>query len=65
MTQRTFTTVAGVVFSVIALVHALRLVFGWTAVINGWVVPPGISGIAVVVFGALAYVAVQLRRLKR
>ena len=64
MTQRTFTTVAGVVFLFIAFVHALRLIFGWTAVINGWTVPHGVSWIAVVVFGALAYVAFQLKRSK-
>ena len=62
MTQRTFITVAGVMFLVIACVHALRLLCGWTAVINGWAVPPGVSGIAVVVFGLLAYTAFRLKR---
>ena len=62
MTQRTFHIVAGVVFLVIAFVHALRLIFGWTAVINGWVVPHGVSWIAVGVFGVLAYAAFRLKR---
>ena len=62
MTQRMFITVAGVMFLVIALVHALRLICGWTAVINGWAVPPGVSGIAVVVFRLLAYTAFRIKR---
>ena len=61
MTQRTFHVVAGAVFLVIALVHALRLIFGWTAVINGWTVPQGLSWIAVGVFGVLAYAAFRLK----
>ena len=65
MTQRTFHVVAGVVFLVIACVHALRLICGWTAIINGWAVPPGVSGIAVVVFGVLAYTAFRLKRSER
>ena len=65
MSQRTFITVAGVVFSVIAVAHELRLLCGWTAVINGWAVPYGVSWIAVIVFGALAYLAFQMRRSKR
>ena len=61
MTQRTFITIAGVMFLVIACVHALRLICGWTAVINGWTVPHGLSWIAVGVFGVLAYAAFRLK----
>ena len=62
MTQRTFITIAGVMFLVIACVHALRLIYGWTAVINGWAVPSVVSWIAVVVFSVLAYTAFRLKR---
>ena len=62
MTQRTFHLIAGSMFLLIACAHALRLIFGWTAVINGWVVSPVVSGIAVVVFGVLAYAAFRLKR---
>ena len=62
MTQRTFNVVAGTVFLVIALVHALRLICGWAIVINGWVVPHGVSWIPVGLFGVLAYTAFRLKR---
>ena len=57
MTQRTFRTTAGIVFGIIAVLHAKRIVFGWEAVIGGWVVPQWISWVAVLVFGGLAYTA--------
>lgn len=63
MTQRMFVAVAGVVFLLVALVHALRLIYGWTAIINGWTVPQWVSWAAVVVGSLLAYTA--FRRPKR
>ena len=62
MTQRTFTQVAGVIFLVIAVLHLLRLIFGWEAVIAGWPVPHILSWIALFVSGALAFTAFKLSR---
>jgi len=62
MTQRVFIRVAGVVFLAIAVLHLLRLVFGWEAVIAGWSVPQGLSWIALLVSGALALTAFKLNR---
>jgi hypothetical protein len=39
MNQKTFSLVASVIFLLVALVHALRLAFGWHAVVNTWAVP--------------------------
>lgn len=39
MNQKIFSTITLVIFSLIALLHALRLVYGWSAVIGGWEVP--------------------------
>ena len=61
MNQKTFYNVTLVVFSLIALLHALRLVYGWDAVIGGWAVPMWLSGAAVVLSGYLAYSAFKLR----
>ena len=61
MNQKTFSTVTLVIFSLIALLHALRLVYGWNAVIGGWSVPMWLSGLAVVLAGYLAYSAFKLR----
>ncbi len=55
MTQRTFSKVAGVIFLLIAVLHALRLVYGWGAVIGGWAVPMWLSWVALVVAGYLTY----------
>ena len=62
MTQQAFTRMAGVLFMGIALLHLLRVIFGWEAVINGWSVPHGVSWIAVLVFGGLASAAFKLKR---
>ena len=57
MTQQKFGRVAGVVFAIIAVLHGLRLLFRWGAVIGGWTVPLWVSGLAVAVAGGLAYAA--------
>ena len=62
MKQKTFTLTAGVVFSIIAVLHLLRLLFGWEATIGGWNVPLWISCVAIAVSGYLAYTAFKLRR---
>ena len=62
MNQKTFTFLAGLVFSLIAVLHVLRLLLGWKAAIGGWDIPLWLSWIATVLFGSLAYVAFTLRR---
>ena len=57
MTQRAFNTLAGTIFLAVALLHALRLLFGWHASIAGWIVPMWVSWIGVAVAGFLAYSA--------
>ena len=61
MNQKSFFNVTLVVFSLIALLHALRMVYGWNAAIAGWEVPMWLSGLSVVVSGYLAYSAFRLR----
>ncbi len=62
MNQRTFTLMAGAVFSLIAVLHVLRLLFGWEAVIGGWNVPLWVSWVAIVVSGYLASTAFRVGR---
>ena len=62
MHQKTFTFTAGVVFSLVAVLHALRIVLGWDAVIGGWHVPLLVSWLALPVSGYLAYTAFRLGR---
>ena len=52
-----FHRVVAVVASIITVLHLLRLVYGWEAVIGGWMVPLWLSVVAVVLFGWLAWKA--------
>ena len=50
-----YLVVTGLVFTAIALLHAFRIVFGWTVVFAGWTVPVWFSGVGVIVAGFFAY----------
>ena len=43
MNQRSFSLLAGVIFTIIALLHLLRIIYGWDPVVEGWTVPKWIS----------------------
>ncbi|MEX1997810.1 MAG: hypothetical protein WEA04_04020 [Candidatus Andersenbacteria bacterium] len=62
MNTKSFIQVAGPVFSLVALVHLLRVVFGWEAVIGGWEVPVWASVVAVILAGYLGFSAYQLMK---
>lgn len=49
-----FTTIAVVLFSLIALLQLVRLIFGWEVMVNGVTVPLWASGIAFVIATGLA-----------
>jgi hypothetical protein len=51
---RPFTTIAVAIFSVIALVHLLRLFFGWEVMVAGFVIPVWWSALGLIVAGGLA-----------
>jgi len=55
MTQRTFSLVTAVLFSLIALLHAVRLLRGWQVILGGAVMPLWISWIGLAIAGYLAY----------
>jgi hypothetical protein len=54
-----FTTIAFVVFSLIAFMHLLRLFFGWEVTVNGMIVPLWVSIPGFVIAVGLAF---MLRR---
>lgn len=62
MTQRTFCLMTAVLFSLIALLHAVRLLRGWQVTINGAVVPIWISWIGLAIAAYLAYEGLRLAR---
>jgi hypothetical protein len=53
MTQRTFSLVTAVLFSLVALLHAVRLLRGWQVTVEGAVMPIWISWIGLVIEGVL------------
>jgi len=55
MSQKTFALIAGIIFTIVALVHVARLVQGWGIVIDGWVVPMSVSWIGLIVPGTLGF----------
>jgi hypothetical protein len=62
MSRRTYLLVSAAIFSLVALLHLARIVFGWSAVIGGWSVPMWLSWVALIVAGALAYFGFSLSR---
>ncbi|MBI2485060.1 hypothetical protein HYW18_02860 [Candidatus Uhrbacteria bacterium] len=62
MTHRMFFHVSEAVFALVALLHLLRLVYGWSAQIGGWQVPMWASVVALVAAGFLALSARNLGR---
>jgi hypothetical protein len=60
MTEKTFATIATVIFALVALMHLLRLVIGWSVIIDTWTVPMWVSWIGLVVAGGLGYYGARL-----
>ncbi|MCL6739931.1 hypothetical protein LZ518_02105 [Sphingomonas sp. RB56-2] len=54
MTGRPFTLIAAIVFALIALVHAYRIMTEFQVVIGTHVIAQGVSWVALVITGALS-----------
>jgi len=52
--KRPFTFLAAIVFAVVALVHLMRLIYGWVVTIVGADVPMWTSVLGLVIAGGLA-----------
>lgn len=65
MSQKTFSLVAGAIFSLITLGHLSRLVFQWPILLGGWPVPLWVNGVALLIFAYLAYEGFRLGRKSR
>ena len=60
MQQAAYNTITAVLFLVVALLHLLRIIFGWPAQIGDLSVPIWASWVAFVVAAALAYFGFRL-----
>ena len=52
--MKPFSTIAALVFAVVAVVQLLRFSLGWEVLVNGWNIPLWASVIAFLVAAALA-----------
>ena len=55
-------TVTATLFLVVAIMHLLRIIFGWSVEIGGLSIPFWVSWLGVLVAGALAYFGFTQRR---
>ena len=62
MSQRMFNLVAGLLFGLLALVHAVRIATSSGAMVAGWSLPTWTSAIAVLAGAFLAVVALRLNK---
>ena len=62
MSQKAFSLVAGLFFSLIAVGHLLRIVYSWSLQIADWTAPMWASWLAVIVAGFLGIAGLQLSR---
>jgi hypothetical protein len=62
MNQGAFVLVTSSIFALIAVLHALRLIYGWNVTIGEWTVPVWISAVGFLIAGYLALQGLLLRR---
>jgi hypothetical protein len=55
LSRKTYMTVTATLFLVVAIMHLLRIIFGWQVEIGGLSIPFWVSWLALPVAGALAY----------
>ena len=60
MNQRSFSLLAGIIFTIIALLHVLQDHLRLGSVVEGWTVPKWISWVALIVSGYLGYEGLRL-----
>jgi hypothetical protein len=54
MNRKTFSMLAGAIFTLVALFHLIRILEDWPVIIGDWSVPKSLSWVAVIVAGGLA-----------
>jgi len=62
MTQAAFLLVTSSLFALMALLHTLRLVYGWNVTIGGWTIPVWVSAVGFLIAGYLALQGFLLKR---
>ncbi len=60
MSNKNFCLFTGIIFLIIFILHGLRLIYGWEAVIGTFMVPMWLSWVALIIAGILAYQGFKL-----
>ncbi|PIT90531.1 MAG: hypothetical protein COU22_01660 [Candidatus Komeilibacteria bacterium CG10_big_fil_rev_8_21_14_0_10_41_13] len=58
--EMSFHVIAGIIFTLVAIFHLSRLIFGWQMVLGDWNAPYWLSALGAVVTGFLAYFSFRL-----
>lgn len=53
--MKPFTTIAVAIFTIVAVVHVLRILLGWEVVVGGTVMPMWASYLGLIIAGGLAF----------
>lgn len=62
MKQKDYIQITGIIFVVIAALHAWRLLAGWDVVLGNYSVPAWLSVAALILAGYLAYSSQRLKK---
>jgi hypothetical protein len=65
MSKNTFPQLAAAIFLIVAVAHALRLIFKWEVLIGGWQVPMWASAVAIFIAAYLAYEGFRISQSKQ
>ncbi len=60
--QKNYFSITSAIFLIIAVLHILRVILGWPAVIGGWEVPIWLSWVALILAGYLAFSGLKLKQ---
>lgn len=60
MKQKDFALIAGMIFLLISVLHGLRIMYGWPAMIGGMEVPMWVSWVAIGIALYLAYIGIKM-----
>jgi hypothetical protein len=52
--MKPFSAIASVIFAIVAILHALRLIYGWEFTINGVIIPMWVSVLGFIIPALLA-----------
>ncbi len=60
--EQKFHLLAGIVFTLVALLHLSRILFGWSFVLGSWAMPYWLNGLGAIVTAFLAYASFSLAK---